>query len=240
MMQNVDNRGNAVVAVADNKAHAWPEIYIAGYGWVPVEVTPGFYRENAGANLPENNNDWDGPIDDEDEDDEDDTDTQIDIDNQEDEEKEEKRLSGGVLVLLWIVGFVVLAAGACYVCGLSGRKNRKKVSALLDGTEKSDNKERVLRSWWYIERLLLFKKVKIPDNLTVAELKQFLKEHFACFSNDGWDDRIDCIMEVYFGKKIPSDKETDDIVEIARCSRQETESGLNRMEKFRFHMIHGL
>lgn len=27
--------------VTDNMAHAWPEIYLSGLGWVPVEVTPG-------------------------------------------------------------------------------------------------------------------------------------------------------------------------------------------------------
>lgn len=240
MMQNVDSSGNVTVMVADNKAHAWPEIYIAGYGWVPVEVTPGFYLENAGGNLPENSNDWDGPIDDEDEEDEEDTDIQIDVDNKENEDEEQKGMPGGVLAAFWILVLVVSAAGVCYAYRLLGRRNRKKVSALLDGTEKTDNRERVLLSWWYIERLLLFKKVEIPDNLTVSELKHFLKDHFVCFSNAGWDDRIDCIMEVYFGRKIPSEKETEDIVEIARCFRQETESGLKWMEKFRFHRIHGL
>lgn len=242
MMQNADsdNSGNVTVAVADNKAHAWPEIYIAGYGWVPVEVTPGFYTENAGVKLPESTTDWDGPIDDDEEEEEDDADTQTDANSKNDESKDEKGILGGVKAALWFAIIVMLMGGACLTCVLVGKRNSKKVFALLDGTEKSDNKEQVLLLWRYIERLLLFKKVKIPDNLTVAELKQFLKEHFVCFSNADWDDKIDCIMEVYFGKKIPSDKETDDISEIARCFRQETESGLNRMEKFRFHMIHGL
>ena len=29
--------------VYDHQAHAWPEIYIDGFGWVPVEVTPTYY-----------------------------------------------------------------------------------------------------------------------------------------------------------------------------------------------------
>lgn len=240
MMQNVDNSGNVTVSVADNKAHAWPEIYIPGYGWIPVEVTPGFYLEGASVNLPESNDDRDGPIDEEDEEEEEDTDTPLNVDKNDEENKEEKGLSGGVKAALWFAALVILAGGGCYVCVLIGRRNRKKVSVLFDRTEKTENRERLLLSWWYIERLLLFKKVKILDNLTVAELKQFLKEQSACFSNAGWDDRIDCIMEVYFGRKIPSDKETEDIVEIARCFRQETKAGLKQMEKFRFHWIHGL
>lgn len=30
------------VQVRDTNAHAWPEIYIDGYGWIPMEVTPGY------------------------------------------------------------------------------------------------------------------------------------------------------------------------------------------------------
>lgn len=29
------------VSVLDSRAHAWPEYYLEGFGWVPVEVTPG-------------------------------------------------------------------------------------------------------------------------------------------------------------------------------------------------------
>lgn len=32
--------GNWYVAVTDQFAHAWPEIFIEDYGWIPVEVTP--------------------------------------------------------------------------------------------------------------------------------------------------------------------------------------------------------
>ena len=30
------------IQLKDKNAHAWPEIYVEGYGWVPVEVTPGY------------------------------------------------------------------------------------------------------------------------------------------------------------------------------------------------------
>ena len=38
-------RGEEYVAeVTDVSAHAWPEIYLENYGWVPVEVTPSSYE----------------------------------------------------------------------------------------------------------------------------------------------------------------------------------------------------
>jgi hypothetical protein len=37
-----ENLGAAVVSVTDNMAHAWPEVYFRGVGWIPFEPTPGF------------------------------------------------------------------------------------------------------------------------------------------------------------------------------------------------------
>lgn len=34
------NKKNYVLEVQDNAAHAWVEVYMDGYGWVPIEVTP--------------------------------------------------------------------------------------------------------------------------------------------------------------------------------------------------------
>lgn len=37
---SVDEDGNWNSVVQDSLAHAWPEIYVAGMGWIPVEATP--------------------------------------------------------------------------------------------------------------------------------------------------------------------------------------------------------
>lgn len=37
---------NIAFSVTDSSAHAWVEIYIDEIGWLPVEITPGFYRLN--------------------------------------------------------------------------------------------------------------------------------------------------------------------------------------------------
>ena len=39
--------------VTAKDAHAWPEVYRYGIGWVPVEVTPGFYDEPQDTESPE-------------------------------------------------------------------------------------------------------------------------------------------------------------------------------------------
>lgn len=39
--------------VYDHQAHAWTEIYLDGVGWIPVEMTPGFYDSSSLNELPE-------------------------------------------------------------------------------------------------------------------------------------------------------------------------------------------
>ena len=40
--------GSIQLALTDRSAHAWVEIYVEGYGWVPIEVTPGYRDGDTG------------------------------------------------------------------------------------------------------------------------------------------------------------------------------------------------
>lgn len=46
--------GSVTVSVPDSSAHAWAEIYIMDYGWIPVEMTPGYSSAESDAEIPEN------------------------------------------------------------------------------------------------------------------------------------------------------------------------------------------
>ena len=41
----VENEGVYEATVLDSSAHAWPEVFLIGVGWVPYEVTGGYYPE---------------------------------------------------------------------------------------------------------------------------------------------------------------------------------------------------
>jgi transglutaminase-like putative cysteine protease len=45
-----DEDGTYTATVLDRNAHAWTEIYLDNYGWVPIEMTPGY--SGAGTTLP--------------------------------------------------------------------------------------------------------------------------------------------------------------------------------------------
>lgn len=49
----VSFNANGAAAVRDSDAHAWVEVYITGYGWHPVEMTPGYAGGESGAELAE-------------------------------------------------------------------------------------------------------------------------------------------------------------------------------------------
>lgn len=241
MMENPDEDGIVTVSVSDDKAHAWPEIYIAGYGWVPIEVTPGFYQESIDRGQVEAQISIEELLKEGEDEEDDDTETETHAGKEnEDEEIEDDVPDWRFTGILAVLGIALAVGIVCCVFKLSGREHRKKVFELFNGGEGVDSRKRVLLAWWYIEKLLLFKKVKIPDNLTVCELKKFLKGHFESFSNADWDDRIDCIMEVYFGNKMPSVEETNNIVETAGHLRSDIYMKLKWIGKIRFRFIHRL
>lgn len=51
---DVPRTGYAVVP--DSAAHAWVEVYLDGYGWYPLDFTPGFEGEGVGENEPDDFN----------------------------------------------------------------------------------------------------------------------------------------------------------------------------------------
>lgn len=44
--------GRYLMNIKDTNAHAWCEIYLDGFGWLPVEVTPGLVSVNTGGTAP--------------------------------------------------------------------------------------------------------------------------------------------------------------------------------------------
>ncbi|MGN0593174.1 MAG: transglutaminase family protein [Ruminococcus sp.] len=54
MMENGEKNadGSVTITIPDSAGHAWCELYVDGYGWVPFEMTPGYY-ETESVSTPE-------------------------------------------------------------------------------------------------------------------------------------------------------------------------------------------
>jgi hypothetical protein len=44
--ENMSAENKSIVTLTGKNAHAWVEVYVAGAGWMPVEVVPGMYSES--------------------------------------------------------------------------------------------------------------------------------------------------------------------------------------------------
>lgn len=242
MMQGEVSDGMVTVTVRDDKAHAWTEIYIAGYGWIPIEVTPGYYQENVDAGQEETTQSGQ-------EDTSEATEEETAIKKQEETTASRNNgggastaVSGGQLakVLIILTGILLVIFGLFFVYELLGRKRKEKTRALFYGKEGMDNNERAFLVWWYIEELLSFKKAPLPENMTVCEQKQFIKERLEFFSNDVWSAKIDSIIQAYFGNQLLTDKETDGILEMVQHLRRWFFENLKGIDKVKFQYIYKL
>lgn len=223
------------VTVPDNKAHAWVEIYIAGYGWIPVEVTPGYYTAGELEMTEER------PTEEETTTMEKETETEKETTKPEEQNKQEpdrkinwKEFGKVLLALILLTAFLTAAAWMAVKWYQGGRK---KILAIMEGSSDIDTKRRACLAWWYIEEVLRFIGKAVPDNISCEEQKRFLKENTEFFSKGDFDDKIDNIIRAYFGNENLTDDEITKIGEMIREFRTETYESLSGLQKFCFRYL---
>lgn len=223
------------VTVPDNKAHAWVEIYIAGYGWIPVEVTPGYYsaREITSGNE-ENDTEEETTTDREIE-----TESQSKKQEKEEDLKKEKDFDwkglGRMLLALVIAGggitVFVIAIQRWY------RSGKEKYLAIVEEQRGVDAKKRACLAWWYMESVMKFLGRPMPENISYEELKEFLKENTEFFSKRDFNGTIDYIIKTYYGNESLTREEMDEIAEMIREFRKEVYESLSKGRQWRFKYI---
>lgn len=254
----LDTYTQYTVAVTDRYAHAWVEIYNDGYGWVPLEVTPGMqsmeYNNDDSANVIRNI----APLyNDED------YNSLPAYDNAADEEY--ATLSEGVvekfvyntghrvdyrkvgmfmlevlIKLLEIICMIAAAAGILYMIHAFIKKRLEKAF----DSRRVDTAEQIRDVYSYMERICRFLKLEKDDSMPYEEYAGYL-----CDSHDGFTvaeirKLIDLVMKAKFGSEEAiasiTDADVKDAVESVRKLRKNVYENAKPIKRFIFRFWYHL
>lgn len=222
------------VTVPDNKAHAWVEIYVAGYGWIPIEVTPGYYAANDLSNWEEESESEQETTTKQEEE------TKTSAKKEEEQPiKEEKNFDWKALgrMVLFLAMVAVLVAVAGMILKRWYHKGCERFLAIINEDCGVSTKQRACLAWWYMEAVMKFLKSPIPDNVSCEKQKEFLKENTEFFSKRDLDDKIDNIIKAYYGNENLTNEEMEGIAEMIVNLRKETWEALSTGRQLYFKYI---
>jgi len=199
---DLDDQGRSMVL--DRDAHAWVEIYLEGYGWYPVEMTPGYSGGESGVELEggaETPDDEENPVEDEPE--------EMPEEEQPDEELPEDVPDAGVsdedptgedaaenrvisAIWKWLFGVAVFWAVLCaaYLAALFIRKRDREEKDTNRSVLNAYGRYKRLRRWGCgedeeLERLA--KKAKFSQHTLTEEER---KNAWKCLDGDVKESRV--------------------------------------------------
>lgn len=221
------------VQLTDKNAHAWTEIYIMDYGWIPIEVTPAYYiNEQTLEHKTEATQET--------------TAETVSKDIQETESTAEKNNNQNskvenqgqsTVVIVFITVFITGIFITFHKAAKWYEKGRGEIETILGTTGNKSNNERCILAYEHMEALLSFMGVNIPDNLSVADIKSFLKDNVPFFSKYEIDDKIDYIIKARFSNTQVSDEETDLVCHMVLKLRKDIYQSLKGTDRFIFKYL---
>ena len=153
--------GTDVISVTDESSHAWVEVYAAGLGFIPVEVTPGYYSEDDDTGMGNANSGT----------------TPQTIPPQPEEQQDDSNGGGGSIETVLFIGYIILGLVILFIIVLIFRRI---ICAIVRRHRMNDkNCERsIAASGDYIAALLEYQKKPVDDNLSTALLELLQKYKF--------------------------------------------------------------
>ncbi len=220
----IDKYTERTVDVYDNCAHAWVEIYVNGYGWIPYEFTPGYRNDNMTSGE-------DIAVEDSTKADEENSDIHEDEETQEEKQDippvpEPKEYSNlreyladnkildfdavfyfmwldflKILIFLFKVALVlaILCIMVYIPSYISTVKKRRLFRYYEDSTPDKTNKQ-VMEIYMYLEKLCRFLKVKRTDTMSGEEYVRVMKAKYEYFQEAEVEHIIIAVEKISFGR----------------------------------------
>ena len=232
------------ITVRDSNAHAWVEVYEDGYGWVPIEVTPGM---TATDHLSNTSTDQSNTVSE--------STAAIksstasasteNIDNLNDATviSAENNMNSDVknsLIVIFVVTMILVIIGMIMIWILMYRKARKSLRELLSMESNNSTNIQILAIYRYFERLCMFLEISKASWMDYEDYAKYLNEKLKYFSECNIDAIINTVLKVRFSNCEALEEEALQVTIETFKLREIIYSHLGRLEKIKFKYFYKL
>lgn len=243
--------------VYDSAAHAWAEIYMDGYGWIPLEFTPGYSNEEKEVSgdvtevsdegfdfeLPDDNNSGTSvnPVQE-----------QKDYDTLEEYFEDNKKVYMDmdiVFRILWknflrflkalaeAAAITAVAAVIVYIpSAVSAKKKEKIFRVNKDNTAEQDAKQ-VMELFKYLDKLCRFLKVKRTDTMSGADFVKLMESKYDYFKEAEVENVIYAIEKLSYGHGNIGMAEMKRVVDSMEYIHKASYRNLNWFKKLLYRFV---
>lgn len=236
------------VDVFDNSSHAWVEVYMDGYGWVEVEVTPfngiGTGTEENDTTIRNENDSQDDLTEDDEEIEEEDEKEQESmpvVQNSQENENEDLEADIGdtaqtlsasvkiILCVLLIILFILLTIMIQY--------RLRFIRKTHVGQAGTDRNELLIKEYEHLEEIFEFVGIERSNTLDYEEYAAFLAESSVILKNADIKGIMEIVLKARFSDKCVTEEEYTDTVEKMRTIRKEMYKQMGKVQRLIFKYI---
>lgn len=151
--------GSDVISVTDEDSHAWVEIYAGGLGFIPIEVTPGYYSDDDDTGMSNANSGT----------------TPQTIPPEPEDQQEDNGGGGGSMETVLLIGYIILGLVALFAVVLI---IRRIICAILRRKRMNDkdSEKSIAASGDYMAALMAYQKKNLEDNIS-PQLLELLQQY---------------------------------------------------------------
>lgn len=243
------------LTLTDGEHHAWIEIFDKNYGWIPVEVTTGYYNgsfaqlfeqakkeaEKLNKNEPETQEKEEpvtsDPLGNGEQSGENEA-----IGEQEDDDLKDYKESNWLVVLLIILGVILGIAIVCAVLLVVRRiviLKKRNDFFTKQVFNNDDYRKQIILAFQLIVRMLKFLKADVEKTSNFDEFKELIENNFYTFSESEID--LDETMRIYekamFSKLLMNEDDSDKILDLYDEFSFDVQSRLTFFSKLKWMFI---